>query len=325
MRRREFIAGLGSAAAWPLAAQAQQSKLPVVGLLNSGSPGPRAPIVAAFLQGLKEAGYVVGQNVAIEYRWAEGERERLPTLAADLVRRPVNVIFALGSEEAVAAKAATTMVPIVYVGASDPVAIGLVTSLNRPGGNVTGVTAISHALGAKRLDLLRQLVPDATMIGVLMDERNPSTRSELKDLEAAARAIGLQAVVFYASSEAEVVEVFTTLVQQRASALVSGGGPFLGGLNAQLAALANRHRVPTIGTNRDFAKAGGVMSYGASFTDANRQAAIYVGRILKGEKPADLPVMQPTRFELVVNLKTAKALGLTIPETLLATADEVIQ
>jgi putative tryptophan/tyrosine transport system substrate-binding protein len=324
MRRREFIAGLG-AAAWPVAARAQQSKLPVVGFLNSGSPGPRAPIIAAFLQGLKEAGYVVGQNVAIEYRWAEGEHERLPTLAAELVHRRVDVIFALGSEEAVATKAATTTVPIVYAGASDPVAIGLVTSLNRPGGNVTGVTAISHALGAKRLDLLRQLVPDAAMIGLLMDKRNPSTDSEVNDLETAARATGLRAVVFHASSEAEVVEVFATLVQQRASALVLGGGPFLGVLSAQLSALANRHRLPTIGSIRNFATAGGVMSYGASFTDATRQAAIYVGRVLKGEKPADLPVMQPTRFELVINLKTANALGLTVPETLLATADEVIQ
>jgi putative ABC transport system substrate-binding protein len=323
MRRREFIAGLGSTVAWPVAAGAQRPAIPVVGFLSAQSAADDSKIVtAAFLQGLKEAGYVEGQNVAVEYRYAENQYDRLPALAADLVRRRVAVIVA-GTAAAVAAKAATTTIPIVFYTGTDPVALGLVASLNRPGANVTGIANLAAELEPKQLQLLRDLIPNAALFGVLADPAFPGIQSIITDLQAAARTLGLQLVVVNARTVSDLERAFATFAQQHVGAVLVANSGFYNRRVEQLAALASRHALPATFVNREFALAGGLMSYGSGY--AIRQAGIYAGRILKGEKPANLPVQQSVKLELVINMKTAKALGLTIPETLLATADEVIQ
>jgi putative tryptophan/tyrosine transport system substrate-binding protein len=324
MRRREFITLIGgAAAAWPLAARAQQPAMPVVGFLRNTSPDVR--LVAAFRRGLNEAGYIEDQNVAIEYRWAENQDERLPALAADLVRRRVSVIVTGGQPASHAAQAATTAIPIVFATGGDPVHYGLVTSLNRPGGNITGVSFLINALVSKRLALLRELVPTATMIAFLVKPTGSDTEANIKDAQTAARLLGLQLLVLNASSERDFETAFATLVQQRAGALVINPDALFTSHPNQLVALAARHAVPTIYYRRETIEAGGLMSYGTSFADAYRQAGIYAGQILKGSKPADLPVQQPTKFELFINLKTAKALGLAVPLVLQMTANEVIE
>jgi putative ABC transport system substrate-binding protein len=330
MRRRNFITLLGgAAAAWPLAARAQQPAMPVVGFLRDASLPEAASLpasdrVAAFHQGMRETGYVEGQNVAIEYRSAEGQADRLPLLVADLLRRQVALIVA-NTPSALAAKAATTTVPIVFVIGGDPVSDGLVASLNRPGGNVTGVSFISIEAGAKQLGLLRELRPGATRIAVLVDRKWPTTERFVSELRAAALAGGQELIVLDVSSDREIETAFTTLVQRGAEVLHGGVGSFVLSQRERIVALAARHRIPAIYTYRDYAAAGGLMSYGTRVNDAYRQAGIYAGRILKGEKPGDLPVLLPTKFELVINVKTAKALGLEIPDRLLALADEVIE
>ena len=324
MKRREFIGLLGGAAAWPFAARAQQTAMPVIGFLRSATLADAAHLVTAFRQGLKEAGFVEGQNVAVEYRSAEGRPDRLSALVADLIRRPVAVIVA-NNEAAVQAKAATTTVPIVFATGSDPLTEGLVNSLNRPGGNITGVSFLSSALGAKQLELLRLLVPKATVMAALVDPNYTNAESQLRNVQEAARSVGLQLRVVKASNEREINAAFASLIQQRADALITGGGAFFFSRRNQIVALAMRHAVPAIYPLRDYAAAGGLMSYGASNTDAYRQVGVYTGRILKGEKPAELPVLQPTKFELVINLTTAKVLGLDVPDRLLALADEVIE
>jgi putative ABC transport system substrate-binding protein len=326
MKRREFITLLGGAAGWPLAARAQQPKVPVIGWLDSGSADLQARVVRAFRQGLGETGYVEGRNVAIEYRWAEGQYDRLPALAADLVRRQVTVIATSGgTPPALAARAATTTIPIVFRLGTDPVQAGLVASLNRPGGNLTGASVLNVEVVPKRLELLHELVPTATVMAVLINSANSNAETQSKDAQAAARTLGLQLHVLYASTESEFDAVFATLVQLRAGGLVIGGDPFLSSRLEQLAALTLRHAVPAIHQLREFPAAGGLMSYGAPIIDPSRLAGVYSGRILKGEKPADLPVIQPTKFELVINLKTAKALGLTVSNQMQLLADEVIE
>jgi putative ABC transport system substrate-binding protein len=324
IRRREFIFTLGGAAAWPLAARAQQAAMPVVGFLRSATLADAAHLVTAFRQGLKESGFVEGQNVAVEYRSAEGRPDRLPALVADLVRRPVAVIVA-NSEAAVRAKAATTTVPIVFVTGGDPLGEGLVNSLNRPGGNITGVSFFGSALGAKQLELLQQLVPKATVMAALVDPNYTNAEIQLRNVQEAAHSVGLQIRVVKASNEREIDAAFTSLIQQRADALINQGGAFLFSRRNQVIALAMRHAIPAIYPLRDYPAAGGLMSYGASNTDAYRQAGVYTGRILKGEKPTEMPVLQPTKFNLVINLTTAKVLGLDVPDKLLALADEVIE
>jgi putative tryptophan/tyrosine transport system substrate-binding protein len=322
MRRREFIAGLGGAAAWPIAARAQQPTIPVVGFLSAQSArDDYKDFIVPFLQGLKETGYVEGQNVAIEYSWAENEVDRLPALAADLARRRIAVIVAVGATAASAAKAATMTIPIVFATGADPVALGLVASLNRPGGNLTGSVDLQGEVAPKRLQLLVALIPGAARFGVLADPAARNTQSIIPDLQAAARTLGLQLVVEYARTDSDLETAFATFSQQRVGAVLVGTGPLYSRRMEQLAALAARHALPTIYPYREYAPAGGLMSYGYE----SHRAGIYTVRILKGDKPADLPVERSTRPELVINLKTAKALGLTIPETLLATADEVIQ
>jgi putative tryptophan/tyrosine transport system substrate-binding protein len=326
MRRREFITLLGGAATtWPLATRAQQ--MPVIGYLGTGSPESDAARVNAVRVGLKEAGYVDGHNVAIEFRWGQGQNDRLPALVADLVRRQVAVIVTFGSTPAtLAAKEATTTIPVVFSVGVDPVAAGLVASMNRPGGNITGVSFLTSLLGPKLLELVHETVPTALNIALLVNPTSPTFAETLsKDAHAAARALGLELHVLHASTEGDFDTVFSTLAQLRADALVIGGDAFLYSRIEQLAALTVRHAVPTISQYREFAAAGGLMSYGASYTDALRLVGIYAGRILKGDKPADLPIMQSTRVELVLNLKTAKALGLTFPISLLGRADEVIE
>src|SRR6516165_9426128 len=319
--RREFIAGLGSAAAWPVVARAQQAAVPVIGYLGVQS----ADDVVPFLQGLKETGYVVGQNAAIEYRWAENQYDRLPALAADLVRRRVAVIVTVGAPATVAAKAATTTIPIVFATGVDPVALGLVASLNRPGGNLTGHLDLTGELAPKRLQLLRELIPNAARFGVLIDPSAPSAPSVIADLQVGAASLGLQLVFVNARTDSDLEAAFATFSQQHVAAVLVGPSSFFNLRREQLAALAARHALPAIFPRLEFALAGGLVSYGTSIGYSYREVGIYTGRILKGEKPADLPVEQATKLELIINLKTAKALGLTIPETLLATADEVIQ
>jgi putative ABC transport system substrate-binding protein len=327
-KRREFITLLGGAAvAWPVAARAQQPAMPVIGLLASESPDPYANRVRAFRQGLDETGYVEGRNVTIEYRWAEGRNDRLPALAADLVRRQVSVIAAPGSTPgALAAKAATTKIPIVFVTGADPIAAGLVQSLSRPGGNVTGVATLNVEVGPKRLQLLHEVVPAASTMALLVNPTNPTLADALvRDAQAAARPLGLQLHVLHARTAPDFDKAFASVAELRAGALVIGADIYFNSQIEQLAALTLRHAVPAIYQLRAFATAGGLMSYGGSLTDAYRLAGIYTGRILKGENPADLPVQQGTKVELFINLKTAKALGLTVPLPLLARADEVVE
>jgi putative ABC transport system substrate-binding protein len=327
IRRREFITLLGGAAvAWPLAARAQQRAIPVIGLLNGGAPEANASSKAAFLQGLKETGYVENQNVAIEDHFADFRNERLPALAADLVRHRVSVIFSFGGPAAsIAAKAATATIPVVFATGGDPVGLGLVASLNRPGGNITGVSFLVNALGSKRLESLRDLAPATAAIGFMVDPTNPNSVLETKDMQDAAAALGRRLIIVKASTEREVDAAFATLVQQRADALIVAAEGFFSSRQDQLLALTRRHALPAVYHRREFVAAGGLMSYSSNVADSFRQAGIYTGRILKGEKPADLPVIQSTRFELVINLKTAKALGLTVPLALQAAADEVIE
>ena len=320
MRRREFVSLIGGAAAWPLAAHAQQ---PVIGFLRSTSPTNSAHLVTAFHQGLREKGFVEGQNVTIEFRYAEGHNDRLPGLVADLIQRPVAVIVG-NSAAAFAAKAATTTVPIVFGYGSDPVRDGLVASLNRPGGNITGVVFIAGALGAKRLELLHQMVPKATTIAFLVNPNTSETEAERRDVKTAAQMLGRQLIIRDASGDHEIETAFTTFVQRGAGALLVGTGAFMLSRREGLVVMAARHALPASYSGRDFVLAGGLMSYAASLPDAYRQIGVYAGRILKGEKPADLPVMQSTKFDFSINLRTARALGLGIPPALLALADEVI-
>jgi len=327
MRRRDFItviAGLG--AVWPLAAHAQRPAMPVVGCLHLGSSEASSTQLELLRDGLKENGYLEGKNVAIEYRWAEGQSDRLRELAIDLVRRKVDVIAALGGTNSVlAAKAATTTIPIVFLTGGDPVKLGLVNSLNQPGGNVTGISFIAEDLGAKEVGLLHELIPDAKNVGFLVNADNPNASQQIKDLQEAARLLRLELQSFQAKTERELQDAFDTGAQRKIGAMLVGADPYFGSHVNQIVRLAAGHRIPTVYYKRDFADAGGLMSYGTSNTDAWRQVGIYVARILKGAKPGDLPVMQSTKFELVINLKTARALGLEVPPQLLARADEVIE
>jgi putative ABC transport system substrate-binding protein len=326
MRRREFITLLGgSAAAWPFAGRAQQPKMPLIGLLGSTSANAYASRIAAFRQGLNETGYVEGRNLTIEYRWAEGKYDQLPGMAAELVRRPVDVIVAITTPSAFAAKAATSAIPIVFEMGTDPVAAGLIASLSRPGSNLTGVSLLNVELGAKRLEVLHELIPSATVLAALLNPTNPNAESLSRELQAAADALRVQVHIVRASTEGDFDAVFATLPKVRAGGLMIGSDPFFNSRSEQLAGLAMRHAVPAIYQYRTFAAAGGLISYGGSFTEPFRQTGVYVGRVLKGEKPADLPVQQSTKVELIINLKTAKALGLTVPLSLLGRADEIIE
>jgi ABC-type uncharacterized transport system substrate-binding protein len=328
MKRRDFLTLIGGAAAvWPLAARAQQATMPAVGLLDQRSPDELADRLRGFRQGLKEIGYVEGENMAIEYRWAEGQYDRLPELAAELVRRQVAVIATTGGHPAAfAAKAATTTIPVVFIASDDPVRLGLVASIARPGGNLTGINFLSGELTAKRLELLHELVPTATRVSVLVNPSSPlNVEATLREVGVAARAIGLQTQILNASTIREINAAFATFVRERADAVFVGIDPFFNSRRTQLVHLATRHALPASYPARDFAEAGGLMSYGANIADAWRQAGSYAGRILKGAKPADLPVVQSTKFELVINAQTATMLGLTVPPTLIARADAVIE
>jgi putative ABC transport system substrate-binding protein len=326
MKRRDFIALLGGAAAWPFAGRAQQPRMPVIGYLSSGSAGPAAQAVEALRRGLAEGGYVEGRDVKIEYRWADNQYDRLPALVADLIKREVAVIVAGGAvNSALTAKEATRTIPIVFSVGSDPVQVGLVASLNRPGGNVTGVTNINRELLGKRLELLRQLLPGATAISFVVNPDNPNTVSSVQELETLARAGGWRLQVAPVHNEAELGAAFAKFKENKTEAFLTGTDQLLGSGGVLIAALATSYAIAGIHQSREFAAAGGLISYGPSRTESSRQAGIYAGRILKGEKPADLPVVQPTKFELVINLKTAKALRLTIPLTLQYAADEVIE
>ena len=325
MRRREFMTLLGAATAWPVSARGQQPAMPVIGLLHAGSPGPLAPSVAVFRQSLAEAGYVEGRNVAIEYHWAEGQYDLLPAMAAELVRRQPAVIVASPATAAVAAKAATATIPIVFNAAVDPVKLGIVASLARPGGNATGVNFFQAELGAKQLGLLRELLPTAARIGLLINPTNPNFEDVTKDVMAAAATIGVQIDVVQASDSREIEATLATLSRNQGDALVVSGDTLFYIRRLQLATLATRYAIPAVYTDRAFAEAGGLMSYGTSTAEGYRQLGVYVGRILKGDNPAELPVVQSTKFELVINLPTARAIGVEIPSMLLARADEVIE
>jgi putative tryptophan/tyrosine transport system substrate-binding protein len=326
MKRREFLSLLGGAAAWPLTARAQQPAIPVVGFLHAGSPEPNVNFVVAFRTGLGKTGYVEGQNLAIEFRWAAGQDARLPEMAADLVRRQVAAIVTPASTPAaLAAKAATTTIPIVFTTGGDPISLGLVASLNRPGGNATGVAFMTVELTAKRFSLLHELVPGAARVIALVDPNYALAEAIIKDLQEARATLGLQVEILYAGTAREIDAAFATMVQKRADALLMTASPFFTNRRVQIVTLATRHALPGLYDIREFAEAGGLMSYGPSFRDIYQQAGIYTGRILKGERPADLPVMQPTKFELVINLTTAGALGITVPNMLLARTDEVIE
>jgi putative tryptophan/tyrosine transport system substrate-binding protein len=326
MKRRAFITLVGGAAAWPLTVRAQQPAMPVIGFLNGGTAEGYAPMVAAFRQGLKEAGYVEGQNVTIEYRWAEGQYDRLPVLAEELVRRQVAVIVVPSTAAALAVKAATTTIPIVFAAAEDPVRFGLVASLARPGGNLTGINFFSAELVAKRLELLRELVPRAARVAVLIDPSiaGSSERAQ-KEVEAAARALGLQIQILNATNSREIDAAFAALVRDRADALFVSPGGLFNGRRVQLATMAARHAVPMTSATREIAEAGGLMSYGPNIADAWRVVGVYAGRVLKGAKPSELPVEQVSKFELIINAQTARMLNLEVPPTLLARADEVIE
>jgi putative tryptophan/tyrosine transport system substrate-binding protein len=324
MRRRDFIASLTSATTWPVLVRAQQTALPLIGFLHAGSPNPYAQQAMAFRRGLREAGFVEGESVAIEYRWAEGQYDALPRLAADLVNRRVAIIAAGGPPAAQAAKFATNTIPIVFISGDDPVRSGLVASLNRPGAKITGVSALTGVLGTKQLGLLRELLPKAKVVGLLVNQGNPLSQDETEDVKAAAAAGGCRIEVANASSEAELEKAFASLAERSVEALIVAADPFMFAQRELVVVLARRHSLPAIFELRELAVAGGLISYSASLAEGYRQVGVYTGRILKGANAADLPVMQPTTVELVINLKTANALGLTIPETLLATADEVI-
>ena len=324
--RREFIGTLGGAAAWPLAARAQQSAMPVIGFIRTTSADDSVKLVEAFRRGLGEAGYVEGRNVIIEYRYAQGQIDRLPALAGDLVARRVSVLVATGGTvSARAAKAATTTIPVVFTTGDDPVKAGLVASLSRPGGNFTGVSLFGARLGAKRLALLHELIPAAATIAILLNPTNPDSEDEARDVQEAARALGLQMIVLNASTENEIDAAFTKLVEQRVGALMLGADTFFTSQRPRIATLSTYLRIPTADSVREFVEAGGLVSYGASLAGVYRQAGVYAGRILKGDKPSDLPVQQSTKVELIINLKTARALGITVPLPLIGRADEVIE
>jgi putative tryptophan/tyrosine transport system substrate-binding protein len=325
MRRREFVTLLGGAAAWPLAARAQQPAMPVVGYLSALSEAPAAAPLAAFRRGLNETGFAEGRNVAIEFRWAEGQYQRLPAMAAELVGRRVSLILAQSPPAAIAAKTATTTTPIVFVVGFDPVGVGLVASLNRPGGNATGMTLISPALGQKRLEMLREIAPKASVIAMLVNPGSPDAAPEIGSVQAGAQTLGLQLAMFNASMPSEVSTAFAAITERKPDALLVSTDPFLLNQRDDIDARAARLRIPAIYPFREFATDGGLISYGTNIADAYRQAGIYAGRILKGAKPADLPVEQASKYQLVINLKTAKAIGLTIPESFLLRADEVIE
>jgi putative ABC transport system substrate-binding protein len=325
MRRRDFITLLGTVAAWPLAARAQQPRIPLIGVLSSTSAEAYASRIAAFRQGLSETGYVEGRNVVIDYRWAEGKYDQLPGMAAELVQRQVDVIVAITTPSAFAAKAATTAIPIVFEMGTDPVGAGLIASLSRPGSNLTGVSLLNVELGAKRLEVLHELVPSVAVLAALLNPTNPNAESLSRELQTAAETLGVQLHILRASTDGDFDAVFATLLKLRAGGLMIGSDPFFNSRSGLLAEMAMRHAVPAIYQYRTFAAAGGLISYGGSFTEPFRQTGVYAGRVLKGEKPADLPVQQSAKVELIINLKTAKALGLTVPLPLLGRADEVIE
>ena len=326
MKRRDFITLLGGAAAWPLAARAQQAGLPVIGFLHAGSPEPNAEFVTAFRRGLREAGFVEGRNVTIEYRWAEGQLNRLPEMAADLVHRHVAVIATpLSTQATLAAKTATTTIPVVFGSGADPVALGLVSSFSRPGGNVTGISIMTAALAAKRLGVLHEMLPKAVHIAVLGNSHNALSEVTVKDLLATTPMLGMRAEVLYASTESELDTAFATMAQKHIEAVLIAPDEFFTSRLEQLAALSLAHAIPSNYTIREFVRGGGLMSYGPNFTNAYVETGRYVGKVLKGEKPADLPVIQPTEFQFAINLKTARALSIDVPPTLLALADDVIE